>query len=77
VLELGPEDIEPPPPFGSKVRVEYLKGMGRVGRGFALLLDLDRVLSAEERAFAAEAVTLEPPPAAGAPPPEARSQAAP
>jgi purine-binding chemotaxis protein CheW len=61
VLELGPEEIEPPPPFGTRVRVEFLKGMGKVGKGFALLLDLDRVLSADERAFAAEAARAEPP----------------
>jgi len=54
VLELGAEDIEPTPAFGTRVRVEYLKGMGKVGDGFALLLDLDRVLSADERSLLAE-----------------------
>jgi purine-binding chemotaxis protein CheW len=54
VLELGPQDIEPPPSFGTKVRVEYLVGMGRAGKGFVLLLDLDRVLSAGEQEIAGE-----------------------
>jgi purine-binding chemotaxis protein CheW len=67
VLELGPEEIEPPPAFGARVRVEYLQGMGRVGRGFALLLDLERVLAADERAAAAEAARAAPPAEAAAP----------
>jgi purine-binding chemotaxis protein CheW len=49
VLELGTQDIEAPPSFGTQVRVEFLLGMGKVGKGFVLLLDLDRVLSAGER----------------------------
>jgi purine-binding chemotaxis protein CheW len=49
VLELAAGDIEPTPPFGTQVRVDYLTGMGKVGKGFVLLLDLDRVLSAEEK----------------------------
>jgi len=52
VLELGDGDIEPPPPFGTRVRVDYLTGMGKLGKGFVLLLDLDRALSAEERDLA-------------------------
>lgn len=60
VLELGDGDIEPPPPFGTRVRVDYLTGMGKLGKGFVLLLDLDRALSAEERDLAFR------------PPPEAR-----
>jgi len=54
VLELGPEEIEPTPAFGTEVRVEFLLGMGKAGRGFVLLLDLDRVVSAGDRALAAQ-----------------------
>ncbi len=53
VLELGPEDIEPPPSFGTQIRVDYLVGMGKAGKGFVLLLDLDRVISAGEKELAA------------------------
>ena len=56
VLELPPGDVEPPPTFGSKVRVDYLTGMGKVGKGFLLLLDVDRVLSASDAELAAQAV---------------------
>jgi purine-binding chemotaxis protein CheW len=48
VLDLGPDDIEPPPAFGTRTPVDYLRGMGRQEQRFILLLDLDRVLSAEE-----------------------------
>ena len=45
VIELAPETIEPPPAFGSRVRVEYLVGMGKVdARKFVLILDIDRLL---------------------------------
>lgn len=46
VIDLGPDAIEPPPAFGSRVRVEYLVGMGKVdARKFVLILDIDRLLS--------------------------------
>jgi purine-binding chemotaxis protein CheW len=50
VIDLGPDDIEVPPTFGTRVKVDYLRGMGRTGQRFMLLLDIDRVLSAEETA---------------------------
>lgn len=55
VLELAPRDVEPAPPFGTRVRADFLLGMGKVGRGFVLLLDIDRVLSAGERELLAQA----------------------
>jgi purine-binding chemotaxis protein CheW len=48
VIDLTAEDIEPPPSFGTRMRVDYLRGMGKLGRGFVLILDIDRVLSAAE-----------------------------
>ena len=52
VLELGQDDIEPPPPFGARVRVPYLTGMGKVGQGFVMLIDIDLILAAEEKELA-------------------------
>jgi purine-binding chemotaxis protein CheW len=48
VLELGPGDVEPPPSFGTPVHAGYLIGMGRAGKKFILLLDIDRVLNSQE-----------------------------
>ena len=53
VMDLAPQDIEAPPVFGTRVRVDYLRGMGKVGKRFVLLLDVDRVLAAAELAAAA------------------------
>ena len=52
VVDLHPGDIEPPPPFGPRARVEFLRGMARLEGRFALLLDLDLLLSAEDAAAA-------------------------
>jgi chemotaxis signal transduction protein len=56
VVDLRPEDIEPPPSFGAGVKVDYLTGMGKVGKGFVLLIDLDRVLTASEADLAVKTV---------------------
>jgi chemotaxis signal transduction protein len=56
VLDLPSGEIESTPSFGTNVRVEYLTGVGKVGKDFVLLLDLDRVLSASEAEIAERAV---------------------
>ncbi|HEV2195449.1 MAG TPA: chemotaxis protein CheW [Candidatus Acidoferrum sp.] len=48
VIELNAQDIEEPPAFGTRVRLEYLAGMGKLGKKFALILNIDRVLSEAE-----------------------------
>lgn len=48
VIELGPDQIQPPPSFGPKVRVDCIQGMGNNGSAFVVLLDIDRVLSSSE-----------------------------
>jgi purine-binding chemotaxis protein CheW len=47
-IELSESEIESAPAFGTLARPELLAGMGRVDNKFVLLLDLDRVLSAEQ-----------------------------
>ena len=78
VLELGPGDVEPPPAFGTRVKVDYLTGMGKVDGRFVLLLDLDRALSADEKDLAAR-LADEPVPAqvSAAPPAPAAPRPAP
>jgi purine-binding chemotaxis protein CheW len=53
VVDLGADDIEPPPSFGTGVKLDHITGMGKVGKGFVILLDIDRVLSASEADLAA------------------------
>ena len=50
VLEITANDIEPPPSFGARIRADFIAGMGKVGGKFVILLDIQRVLSAEEMA---------------------------
>ena len=59
VVDLGAEDIEPSPAFGTNVRVDFLLGMGKLGREFVLILDIDLVLSASELLIANAAVLEE------------------
>ena len=69
VIELGRDDVEPPPAFGTHVKIDFLQGMGKLGKRFVLLLDLDRVISADEKAFAQDvAAAPAPVPAAEARP---------
>lgn len=48
VIDLKPEDVEVPPTFGTRVKVDYLLGMARAGKKFCLLLDTEKVLSTDE-----------------------------
>lgn len=48
VIELAPEDISEPPQFGSRVRVDYLLGVGTHKQKLVFLLDIDRILSVRE-----------------------------
>lgn len=54
VFELDPEQIEPPPRIGTKLKTEFIKGMGRKDDRFIILLDIDRLFSSEELASAEE-----------------------
>jgi purine-binding chemotaxis protein CheW len=48
VMELSFDDIQPVPDFGTSVNMDYLIGMAQSGKKFALLLDVDKVLTTEE-----------------------------
>jgi len=53
VLEIPAADIEPPPEFGSRIRIDFISGMGKVGGKFVVMLEVDRILSVEEIAVVA------------------------
>jgi purine-binding chemotaxis protein CheW len=50
VLELKPEDVEPPPSLGTPIHADYLLGMARSENNpnFVLLLDADKLLNTQE-----------------------------
>jgi purine-binding chemotaxis protein CheW len=48
VMDVSQDEIRPVPDFGTSVKMDYLIGMAQSGRKFALLLDVDKVLTTEE-----------------------------
>lgn len=55
VANVGAEDIEPAPDFGFSIQVEYILGMAKIKNVVKSLLDIDKVISAEEIRPVAEA----------------------
>ena len=45
VMEIEALSIETPPKLGIHIKTEYLKGMGKRGDEFVMILDLDKVVS--------------------------------
>jgi purine-binding chemotaxis protein CheW len=48
VIDLEPEQIQPPPRIGTKIRTDFIKGMGKRDAQLIMILDIDRVFSVEE-----------------------------
>jgi len=56
VLDLEPNQIEPAPKIGTKLRTDFISGMGRRGEQFIIILDIDKVFSGEELSAVQSAV---------------------
>lgn len=52
VLDLDRESIKPAPRIGTKLDTGFIKGMGRQNDRFIIILDIDRVFSADELGMA-------------------------
>jgi purine-binding chemotaxis protein CheW len=50
VIDLEPEQIQPAPRIGTHIRTDFIKGMGKRESQFVMILDIDRVFSAEDLA---------------------------
>lgn len=48
VLNIKGSDIEETPTFGTKLETDYILGMAKMGGGVKILLDIDRILNAED-----------------------------
>lgn len=55
VLEIPRNEIEPPPVFGAKIRVEFIHGMGKVAGKFVIILNADKVLSVDDLSMLGQA----------------------
>jgi len=53
VISISDNEILIAPAFGTRVRIDFLRGMGKSGDKFVLILDIDKVLSADDPASAA------------------------
>ncbi|MCP4716284.1 MAG: hypothetical protein GY868_14290, partial [Deltaproteobacteria bacterium] len=51
VIDLEPDQIEPAPKIGSKWKTEFIRGIGKRNEEFIILLDIDRIFSADEIAM--------------------------
>lgn len=50
VLEIPAGQIEPAPSFGTRIRADFISGMGKVKEKFVIILDANKVLSVDEMA---------------------------
>lgn len=51
VMDLEPDQIEPAPRIGARLRTEFIKGMGKKEDHFIMILDIDKIFSSEELAL--------------------------
>ena len=55
VIDLMPDQIDPPPDIGSGWKREYIKGVGKYRDEFIMLLDIDKLFSHNELTLIEEA----------------------
>ncbi|MBI5639104.1 MAG: purine-binding chemotaxis protein CheW [Nitrospirae bacterium] len=48
VIDLEPQQIEPAPKIGTKMKMDFIRGMGKRDDHFIMILDVDRVFSSDE-----------------------------
>lgn len=48
VIDIGTADIEPAPAFGTRIRTDFIEGMGKVNGKFVVLLAVESILAAEQ-----------------------------
>ena len=58
VFEMTPDTIEAAPKMGAAINAEYIKGMGRQNDQFIIIIDINKIFSAEELAMAKEMAGL-------------------
>jgi len=55
VIDLTPADISPAPKIGTRLRTEFIRGMGKRDDRFIIILDIDKVFSSDELAVVSAA----------------------
>lgn len=57
VMDLDPDQIEPPPRIGAQLKTRCIKGMGKKDGEFLIILDVDKVFSSEELSLVKQEVS--------------------
>jgi len=57
VVDLESESIEPAPRIGTKLKTEFIAGMGKQNDRFIIILDIDKIFSTEELSLVQEGQT--------------------
>ncbi len=60
VIEIDPARIEATPSVGRQCRTDFIKGIGKLDEQFIIILDVDRIFSADELAEAHPALNRSP-----------------
>jgi purine-binding chemotaxis protein CheW len=60
VIDLEPDQIKPAPRIGTQIRTDFIRGMGKRDEQFIMILDIDRVFSADELSVVRTADTAHP-----------------
>jgi len=48
VIDIAPSAIEPPPQFGTTIQREFIRGLGKVGAEFIVILEPERALNIDD-----------------------------
>ena len=59
VIDIPADLIDPPPSFGSKIRIEFIEGIGKLENQFVILLNVNKTLSVSELSVIEERVNSE------------------
>ncbi|MFP4152473.1 MAG: chemotaxis protein CheW [Alkalispirochaeta sp.] len=54
VINLDEEQIEPAPQIGTRIKTEFIRGIGKQDEQFIIILDIDRIFSEDEISMVVE-----------------------
>lgn len=60
VIEIPDSEIEPAPSFGTRIRHDFIRGMGKISGQFVVLLDTAHVVALEDAASVLTSASAEP-----------------
>lgn len=60
VQDIRADQVEPPPKLGTRLKTEFITGMGKVDEQFMILLNIDGIFNSEELTLVQEVGNVEP-----------------